>query len=577
MPRPDVVSQAIATIVEGVCKENDFDIQYSGVESTYGLPVRRLPTFWDALKAAKARMNQQMDQLIAHFIHRWNRASSIHRLPVEVLAIIFQEFEPSPPHPDGDSSLFDLLLVCRTWYDAITGSPQLWRFFGAHTPYNIARLIVDRSKALPISVDWRPPISADWHLPAEPPKWDLGKVLDLAIENSTRIKSLTADVPWMGNRHLWNLLQAPTPVLETLQVDVPVTNPNVLYEFVLSEGPYLKHLSLLNATTPFDSPRLSNLISLTLRESSWPRSFEDFLRVLSSSQRLETLRIEDVARGTGEVQANASVVLPQLRELVLSDVSSVYVAAILASIYTPSCTHVEVADDVRSEQDSEAVAALDAVIWHPGNDQAAVLVGRKGPNIIPGLLSIQIQFYWITITIGSLESSQGHRKLQFARPNVPQILARLGTTFSQLSSPPAVHLHRMTTHIERRSPVDLLPWSELLDSLLMEGSQACRSVLRQLSRRHGLPGTGGGDWVCRRLSSIKLVYGPRDEEDAALDGGALLSLVRQRWSDEDGFPGAARPAVFEVACNKANFPNLWSLEGEVMRILPSFQLRAMYD
>ncbi|KIO28201.1 hypothetical protein M407DRAFT_22536 [Tulasnella calospora MUT 4182] len=193
-PRLDVVSRAITSIVEGVCKENDFDIQYSGIESTDGLPVRQLPAIWDALKTAKARMNHQMNQLISRITHRWNLASSIHRLPAEVLAIIFQEFEPIPGHPDGDSSLLNLLLVLRAWYDAITGSPQLWRSFGAHTPYNIARLVVDHSKALPISVDWRPP--------REPPKRDLGKVLDLAIENSARVKSLTASVPHEGDPHL---------------------------------------------------------------------------------------------------------------------------------------------------------------------------------------------------------------------------------------------------------------------------------------------------------------------------------------------------------------------------------------
>ncbi|KIO28202.1 hypothetical protein M407DRAFT_22537 [Tulasnella calospora MUT 4182] len=269
--------------------------------------------------------------------------------------------------------------------------------------------------------------------------------------------------------------------------------------------------------------------------------------------------------------------LPHLRELVLSKIPSVYVAATLASIYTPSCTQVEVIDLVISERDSEAVEALDAVIWRPGNDQAAVLLGRKGPNIIPGVFSIQIFLYWVEITIRSLELSQGHRTLQFARTNLPPIVAQLTTTFSQLPSPPAVHLYRRDKYTTAYSPIDLLPWSELLDSLLMEGSHECRSVLQQLSRRHVLPGTGGGDWVCGRLSSIKLVYEPGDEEDVALDGGALLSLVRQRWSDEDGSAGASRPTSFELHCTKVDFPNLWSLEAEITRMLPSFKLIAIGD
>ncbi|KIO17270.1 hypothetical protein M407DRAFT_33070 [Tulasnella calospora MUT 4182] len=575
-PQQDVVSRAISTVVEGICTDNHLDIQYSGIDSTDMFPAGCLPTIGDALKAAKARMNDHMDQLIAHLAHLWNRASSVHRLPVDILAIIFEEFELSPPH--RDSSLLNVLPVCRTWYDTATGSPKLWRKFGSLMPPNIVRLVIDRSQSLPISVDWYA-----WnrsHL-SEGSR-DTSKVLDLALENSMRLKEFDAHLGPRCGSDARKLLEAPTPVLETLRVRVPKhfsdhNFENLLDRVVLSEGPHLKHLSLCNIPIPLGSPRLANLISLTLRGSSVPQSFELFLHSSSSSQRLEALRVYDTEYVTGEYLAYPLVVLLQLRELVLSDVSSVYVAAILASIYTPSCSHVEVTEWTASQEDSEAVEALDAVIWRPGNDQAAVLVGGTGPNIIPGSLSIRIHYRWITITIGSLESSQGHRKLHFARINVPQIVAQLSTTFSQLPSPPAVHLHRNDTDTTEYSLVDLLPWSELLDSLLMEGSHSCRSVLQQSSWQHVLPGTGGGDWICGRLSSIKLVYRPGDEEDVALDGGALLSLVRQRWSDEDGLAGASRPTSFEIHCTKVDFPNLWSLEGEITRVLPSFKLIAIDD
>lgn len=103
---------------------------------------------------------------------------------------------------------------------------------------------------------------------------------------------------------------------------------------------------------------------------------------------------------------------------------------------------------------------------------------------------------------------------------------------------------------------DLLPWSEVLESLTVKGINSCRSVLQQLSQRQVFPGTGGCDWVCRKLSSIRLVYGQKEKENSTLDGEALVSLVRERWSGGDGFVVTVQPARFEVSCRKAKFANL---------------------
>ncbi|KAG8913082.1 hypothetical protein FRC01_004751, partial [Tulasnella sp. 417] len=561
-PRLDIVSQAIVTLVEGVCKENDFDIQYSGIESTDALPIWCLATVGETLKAAKARMNQRVDQLIAHLSHRWNLASLIHRLPSEVLAMVFREFEPYSP---GHTHLLDLLLVCRVWYDTIMGSPELWGSFAAYTPHNIARLIIDRSKTLPLSVDWNTGVKA-------PISRDSSKVFGLAIENSMRIKSLDVDVLTRNDSGLRRLLEGPTPILETLRV---VTGGFVVGEttvgdpdFVLSDGSHLEHLSLRHITTLLDSPRLSNLMTLSLETSAVPDSLQLLLGILSGSQRLEVLHIRDKERSLEEYQAEDQVVLPHLRELVLSQVANIYVAAFLASVYTPSCSHIEIKDrNIIMASDSEAVGALDAVIWQPGNEQAAVLVGGTNLNIIPHSLIIRIESARIVV-----ESFERHYWLEFHRYDIAQFVARVGATFSQMPSPPALHLHYAGTGREEPSFVNLQPWNGPVDSLFVQGRSGCRSVLRQLSERHVLPGTGEVDWICRELFSIQLAYWADEEEDVALDGEALLSLVRQRWSGEGGSAGAEIPESFEVHCKRVHFPNLWSLEDEITRALPSFRL-----
>ncbi|KAG8922889.1 hypothetical protein FRC01_013480, partial [Tulasnella sp. 417] len=413
-PRLDIVSQAIVTLVEGICKENDFAIQYSGIESTDTLPIWCLATVGDTLKAAKSRMNQRVDQLIAHLSHRWNLASLIHRLPSEVLAMVFREFEPYSP---GHTHLLDLLLVCRVWYDTIMGSPELWGSFAAYTPYNIARLIIDRSKTLPLSVDWNTGVKA-------PRSRDSSKVFGLAIENSMRIKSLNAHVLTRSNVELRRLLEGPTPLLETLRV---VTGRFVVkdvgdppHDFVLSGGSHLKHLSLHYSTTLLDSPRLSNLVTLSLGASAMPDSLKLLLGILSSSQRLEVLHIRDRERGLGEYQAEDQI--KDRNTMIASD--------------------------------PEAVGALDAVIWQPGNEQAAVLVGGTNLNIVPHSLIIRIESARIVV-----ESFEQHYRLEFHRYDVAQFVARLGATFSQMPSPPALHLHYAGTGREEPSFVNLQPWN----------------------------------------------------------------------------------------------------------------------
>ncbi|KAG8911436.1 hypothetical protein FRC00_006499 [Tulasnella sp. 408] len=404
----------------------------------------------------------------------------------------------------------------------------------------------------------------------------LRKLLNLAIENSMRIKSLDARVPVCSNPDLQKLLKAPTPLLETLRIDANVFTFDLgdtprLDEFTLSEGMDIKNLSLVHVITPLGSPRLSNLMTLALRGASVPQSLELLLDVLSSSQRLEVLHILEKPQSTEEYRANALVVLPHLRELVFSDVPSIFGAAFLASVYTPSCLHAEVKDQIHPsiDQASAAVKVLDAAIWRPGNDQAAVLVGGAGSNAVPGTLSISIWPNWIEIE--NDKSFHERCELRFGRTDTSELAARLGTVLSQLPSSPAVHLHYTSKYPEERPPADLLPWSELLESLSVRGSRLCRSVLRQLSQSYVLPGTGRVDWICRRLSRIKLVY-ERYDEDTILDGEAVLSLVRHRWSGESGLAEATRIASFEIWCWRDHFPNLWSLGDEITRMLPCFEL-----
>lgn len=496
-------------------------------------------------------------------MYRLNLESLVFRLPVEVLMMIFREFKPDQPHEH--SSLFNPLLVCRTWYDIIIGSPQLWGVVNGCMPLNLARFLIHRTQPHPISIDWPPngPFNGQY-------------MLNLFTENSMRIRRINVYASrWsVTNRpNLRRLLEAPTPVLEVLEVKVePVrissdgpSGTAALNTFVLSEGLPLKHLSLCDVTTPLESPRLFNLITLALRGSAVPRSPQSLLRALSSLLRLEALDIRALGSSTGNVESSTSVTLPHLKELILSEMPSTYVAAILASIHTPLCSHMEVQDRRSGGESPGSVEALDAVIWGPGNNLATVLAGGIGSK--PTLRRLDIYINPGQIEIKSNHAHHGSYTLEFARADGPQLTTLLGTAFSQLPSGPTPGRQSIFTS----EPIDLLPWSERLGTLVARDN-SCRSVLQQLSQQHPISGTGEMDWICPKLSVIFILFMPV-EEDTALDEELLLSLVRHRWSGDEGLAAATQPEGFEVVCERKRFPNLWSFEDEIKRVVPSFRLR----
>ncbi|KAG8914481.1 hypothetical protein FRC01_004039 [Tulasnella sp. 417] len=570
--RKDVISQALSVLVEGICNQNGYGFSYSGVESVEALPVDRLPTIADELKAAKAIINQQLDQLAARILYLWNTACLVHQLPVEVLAMIFGEFRPTPPGSDSSTSLLDLLLVCRTWHDVIVGSPQLWDYFGAEMSYKIAQLVINRSQTSSFSVKWD-----TWNLPLEPRKSGLCRMMDLLIENSTRVQKIDIRASRSGRPSLQKFLSAPTPKLETLRVQVELYGSDEdgyepLDYIILSDGPLLEHLSLQNVDTQMNSPRFSNLVTLQLEHSTSSMLFENLFPVLSSSRRLEKLHIRGYSAKDDGGRATTPITLPHLKELVLSGVRSRYTVAMLASIYTPRCSHVEIDDHggSLSKMDEEAVEALDAVVWRPGNDQATVILGGADSTLRPSAL--EIGMYHAVVTVRSPKMAEPHCNLRFARVDVPRMVKGLVTILSHWHSCPPIELQLDHGYIWRTNGLDLSFWSEHVYSLRARGRDVCRSVIQLLLRRELIPGRGQMDWAFRKLSKIEIVYTGRDVEDTALDAEALLSVVQQRWFGQDGLAPATQPSHFEVFCSLTNFPRLTSLENEFKRIIPSFKL-----
>ncbi|KAG8938370.1 hypothetical protein FRC00_000222, partial [Tulasnella sp. 408] len=365
-PSKNAITKALDILLESIQEENKGLSASSCIHPLNTIPFEQLATHVELLRSAKTHLNNEADELISHIQHRRNLAAPIHRLPPEIFGTILENFA-ADGKLDGEHGLLPLLNVGRLWYSAITNSPRLWTSLDAALPSKIARLVIDRSNNLPI-------LSLDWNTTKGYDEENHEKILELAIQNSTRLKSMELQVLSHNPLEVWPLLESPTPALEALTVEVDkdtAPDEDGFGEFVLSEGAPLRRLVLHDVSLNFDSPRLSGLITLSLYRSAVPTSLNTLLQVLSATQRLEWLALGDKGRIEEALAPDRQVTLDHLKTLRIENITNKYCAAFLISIYTPVCSYVHVGDSFwRDDTD-----LLDPLIWQPGNTQTAALLG----------------------------------------------------------------------------------------------------------------------------------------------------------------------------------------------------------
>ncbi|KAG9016266.1 hypothetical protein FRB90_003556 [Tulasnella sp. 427] len=579
-------------VIEGVCKRYGsdmrvifYDLAYSGVKSSDGVPSTDLPSIGRDLRAAKAHINKEIDDMVAHLAHRQNRDSSLYRLPVEVSIMLFKEFKPKIPTSKCDS-LFDLLLVCRLWHQIITSTPQLWSHFDGTVPYSIAKLVIERSQSHPLTVSCS---LSDTEMVSEH-KRQLDSVLGLAILNSTRIKTIQIRSRVWLYQGLADLLEADTPMLESLEVEAGIpesswatTGMSPRSWFALSEGPLLANLVLNNITTPLDAPRLSNLVSLNLRGASVPRSPDTLLDVMMSSQRLERVRItggRDTSRTDtweGQLGPRQQVDLDRLEELVLDALPSWFIAALMASISAPRCKTLETWDDGPDSMSRGVVEGLDEMVWRPGSIQAeSILCGTSdaGKSIpIIDFLTICIDTTQVVIRTRRQQANM-YRKLRFWRDDVDLFVGRIVEVLLGLRHCPYLGFYHIGADNAENTFQLVSPLSLAVERLYLDHLPACRAVVRELSKRDEVDDTGNTGWSYPNLSAIQLLYTSRNEEARSSDADELVSLIERRWGGQDGVAPAEIPALFEVGFRSGSsaYRYMWDVDEDIQNIVPHFTL-----
>ncbi|KAG8942803.1 hypothetical protein FRC04_003498 [Tulasnella sp. 424] len=525
-----------------------------------------LPDNVEALALVKSCINNELDMLISSMQHRRNLAAPIHKLPIEVLVMIFAHFTASSSLSD-DYNLLDLTTVNKLWYDAIVHSPQLWTVLESDFPLKINKLVVQRSKNLPISLIWD-----NTGYESEQP--ELAGILELAVQNSVRLKSIEMTVPKPSELNAKGLLESSMPHLEKLQVKtvwVPYSEGVLLEEFELMDGPPLREVSLDGmGLSSWSSPRLSGLVALDLTKPRQPPSVEQLLAILSNSTQLERLKLRQWYRsGTSPWKplSDRPITLPYLKDFDVQYIDPPYFVALLTSVYTPSTRSVTINPNLRDSDGNplEEVFAL-------GADQLTALLGlaNSGSQSPSTPMPINISVDTFELQIERSGNNEARKiSIRLGEEQCAQAASLLGQLFLALPHSPEVELSIDTAASWRFEALDLLPWSRSLRKLSVHCAVICRAVVKQLAQRTVDPTEGVTAWVCPNLASIDLCYLHSAAEVAELDGVALETLVRARWSDA----GAVDQLLeFTIRFEAEEYPSIWSRAAFLKEAIPCLSL-----
>ncbi|KAG8961752.1 hypothetical protein FRC00_011398 [Tulasnella sp. 408] len=576
-PSDDAVAKAFSVLMASMSEENGRAF-VSGDNNAYELLsspelARNVHAVW----LAQSCMVRKMDLYVARMQHQRNLTLPVHRLPLDVLALIFEEFPVWSPSKDT-TSILDLLKVDHGWRTAILNLPELWTAFPLDLPPKLAPLVLARSKNLPLTLTY-PSIPARKYLEdgeAQEHSQDIDEIetmelvpspLGAALGGSPRWRKIDLTLSCGLYESAEELLEAPTPALEVLRVFVKYpASSSTMGPFTLAAGPPLKELALHRVITSWHSPRLVGLIKLDLGDTNSGPSTNQLLRILSNSPQLEHLSLTDLqppAYGASS-WSSGPVLLEHLKTLHVTRSANKYISALLESAQFPRCTSVQLWDGYVIN----AISDEDARIWSMGNEQTAAVLGLNMVGTERRRLNILIE--WRGIRFKNQDSQlQEHFDLDICRKNLHLLLPLIEQFLTTWDPIPDVKLKVM-----KDAPLlSLSVWSPLLRSLHVRGSKHCRKALVELAKQSSPLGLGNASWICPELSELTLQYDIDDQEDDSRDIQPLYFLLNQRWSNT-GSNGLSAPQLssFTWRGNRDAFPTLWRLKAELKEILPSFRM-----
>ncbi|KAG8861490.1 hypothetical protein FRB96_002939 [Tulasnella sp. 330] len=269
-----------------------------------------------------------------------NLSQIIHRLPTELLILIFREVVHVAENElftrkksDGLMKLRCIAGVSSRWKGIVKGSPGLWKVVdGRDAPRSWSR-VLSLSKGAPIMVSLPPA-----------PHFDV-KFWEAISEAVVRWQSARL---WLtSDTDLSPLGMYDAPVLTRIDLARSGDNSKAV-DLFRGVAPRLQDLkltktSLLNWDSPFLSSARLRALSLNRIDSSGP-SVQQIAHTLCSCNALEELSLwmisyKHEAAASPPTQARV-ISLPNLRDLTVYPVTSEFVNRILQLLNTPNCSKI---------------------------------------------------------------------------------------------------------------------------------------------------------------------------------------------------------------------------------------------
>ncbi|KAG8907410.1 hypothetical protein FRB99_004435 [Tulasnella sp. 403] len=334
-PTRTAVNQAIAILLESTYQENGIGKKKDSRLSD--LSTVQLDRLAEAVETARLTINREAQNRAARLRQYRNSLAPIHRLPVEILVQILFASLNHDPNAWAVLTLRDLASVSKHWMEIIASTPYFWSIVSVAFPVDTIRLVLRKSKNVPLRVHcWSPDIL--------PVTEGTEEFMEVVSEYSSRWQSLS----FRGH--------ATPKVMEYLESSKPaLIDLNVQFLWCYRASQLLKippdcplrRINLHSVSLEWDSPTLSNLTVLHLRSiHTNPPSLLHIVSIISSSPDIESLTLEDMSpnpeEATQDVQlevilSTMHVHLPALRNFVLKNIPEHVSRWLLLQMSAPGC------------------------------------------------------------------------------------------------------------------------------------------------------------------------------------------------------------------------------------------------
>ncbi|KDQ19461.1 hypothetical protein BOTBODRAFT_62833 [Botryobasidium botryosum FD-172 SS1] len=300
------------------------------------------------------------DRLLSAIRHRRNQHAPIHRLPPEMISLIFELAGPGTQRRNLEyRDPLNIMRVSRDWRQIAMDSPRVWAHISM-IPEPLLSTFLERSKNVPLELTfYRTTRGAALQHMARISPSHLERTRVLRIDLSGMEMQIDKVESW---------LSTPLSALERLEINRPEEE---MYHGGLNfaiDAPRLRHLSFEHCFMPFDHPIYSTLSTLTLRNIAFIETdvAVGLLQALEASLFLEELSLQYQmysAAATEPTLSNPMMVnLPHLRRLSLG-IPSPITRFFLGHITTPASSQTELVVTDRRPYDD--IASI--IPSQPGN------------------------------------------------------------------------------------------------------------------------------------------------------------------------------------------------------------------